>query len=528
MRLKYQLGDSTWALGMRSLLQDHPREPATSAAEKFAEQHGWQPPSHELVWAARLARIQGRFTKAARLTERALEGAGDDDMSLKRRIDAGNYRRKAGHHKYAARHFSSVMNDAPGTSFAAKAIKGMAALERGRNREAKSRSWEERFLREFPNHEEAVDSRWQTAWGWARQRRWLDAAQTFSEVAEKHPDWENADMALWRQGFCLYRAGRIGSAYGVLGNLANDGKDYVAVDQAAYWASKLALELGLPTESSAWLELAASFAPRSYYSLKAASDLKRPFSPNSEPPQNDPSEIAQTPTAAILASCGALGWARGILSNHHVALSSKTREIDRVTEAYVSIGDWARAMRFGAQSAWRVRGPGRFHELSGSRLRRAYPAYVEPDVRQSALRNNLNPAILWAVIRQESVFDPLAHSAAEARGLMQIMPATGRALAKRNKITGYRTEDLYHPTTSVTFGSALLAELLQSFGGSLEQVLAAYNAGPRHAKRWWRISSDVDVVIESITYKETRKYVKLVMRNYWIYQALYPASVDGE
>ncbi|HSQ42487.1 MAG TPA: transglycosylase SLT domain-containing protein [Fibrobacteraceae bacterium] len=146
------------------------------------------------------------------------------------------------------------------------------------------------------------------------------------------------------------------------------------------------------------------------------------------------------------------------------------------------------------------------------------------DVAREYVKTPLDPYFLFGVMRQESIFVPNITSPVGARGLMQIMPSTGRTLAKAEHIRGFRDELLYNPVMSIRLGSRYLADLLLDYGGDPVYALANYNAGPGPAKRWQNANEgkSLDLAVEDISYWETREYVKKVMGNYWTYQAIYP------
>lgn len=138
--------------------------------------------------------------------------------------------------------------------------------------------------------------------------------------------------------------------------------------------------------------------------------------------------------------------------------------------------------------------------------------------------DGLDPALVHAVIRQESGFDREAVSRAGARGLMQLMPETARLVAKELKI-GYKAHALTEdPTYNLTLGRAYLKAMIEDLGG-VPGALAAYNAGPGRAKRWQRDNGDprgdedslVDW-IESIPFDETRNYVQRVLEGAFVYR----------
>jgi len=137
-----------------------------------------------------------------------------------------------------------------------------------------------------------------------------------------------------------------------------------------------------------------------------------------------------------------------------------------------------------------------------------------------------NPYLIYSVMKAESQFKPTAVSGVGALGLLQIMPATGARLARDIGDESYRIGELRNPNINVVYGSIYLNKL-SSYYGSLPLVIAAYNAGPMAVNRW--VSEygdcDIDVFLELIPYRETRKYVRSVLANYLNYERKFKASV---
>lgn len=126
-----------------------------------------------------------------------------------------------------------------------------------------------------------------------------------------------------------------------------------------------------------------------------------------------------------------------------------------------------------------------------------------------------DPYLAAAIMREESHFNPMATSAVGAKGLMQLMPATGSQLAKELGVEGFAPEGLYDPDTNIRLGVMYLGQLAERFGNDLVKVIAGYNAGPYAVEKWTAtLPSEHDEFIESIPYKETRDYVKKVLRSY--------------
>jgi soluble lytic murein transglycosylase len=213
--------------------------------------------------------------------------------------------------------------------------------------------------------------------------------------------------------------------------------------------------------------------------------------------------------AAMLASWGEFGRARAFLVRAQEtapdpvqgALAAHLALALRMPDAAVSI-----ARRMGVQG-----------------LALPVAGWPEPVV---APTGPLDPAIVLAVIRQESSFDPGIVSGAGARGLMQLMPATAAVEAQRAGGSVTETALTADPVRNMELGSAYLRTMLAAFGGSLPLAVAAYNAGPHRVEQWLRDNGDprtgqVDMLdwIELIPFGETRNYVERVLENVVIYQA---------
>lgn len=143
-----------------------------------------------------------------------------------------------------------------------------------------------------------------------------------------------------------------------------------------------------------------------------------------------------------------------------------------------------------------------------------FPLHHEDTIRRQAAANGLDPAWVAAEIRAESTFNANARSPANALGLMQVIPSTGQAVARRLGLTNYTgQQSLFDPDTNITIGTAYLRELKEKYGNKPYVVLAAYNAGPTPTGRWLaqRGDYDPDIWIETISYKETREYVARVL-----------------
>ena len=143
-----------------------------------------------------------------------------------------------------------------------------------------------------------------------------------------------------------------------------------------------------------------------------------------------------------------------------------------------------------------------------------YPRPYAPIIADASKLTQVPPDWIWAIIRQESLFRKDAISRADARGLMQMQPATAVAVARRSHFAVPSRDDLFDPVIAVPLGAAYVRELLDRYGNQLDLSLAAYNAGPVSVARWLPAQPvDADVWIENIPYTETRGYVQHIFEH---------------
>jgi len=162
-----------------------------------------------------------------------------------------------------------------------------------------------------------------------------------------------------------------------------------------------------------------------------------------------------------------------------------------------------------------------------------YPLRAMPKIKQ--ISRPVETPMVFGISRQESEFNAVAKSHAGARGLMQLMPATARWMAKKYNLRHSTAKLTQQPAYNAMMGTALLGDLVHRFNGSYILTFVGYNAGPTWAKRWIKRYGDprdanTDPVdwIESIPFRETRKYVQKVMQNIHIYRSrLTPRSLTG-
>ena len=152
----------------------------------------------------------------------------------------------------------------------------------------------------------------------------------------------------------------------------------------------------------------------------------------------------------------------------------------------------------------------------------AFPRPYTGTVVTNAEEHGLDPLLIWAVMRVESVYDPHATSFAGARGLMQIIPDTQEWISQQLGLD-LAPGDIYIPEVNIRLGAWYLRNLLDQFDGDLELALAAYNAGPLNVQQWLNdpMVNNRDDFIRWIGFGETREYLERVSMAYWTYQQIY-------
>jgi soluble lytic murein transglycosylase len=149
------------------------------------------------------------------------------------------------------------------------------------------------------------------------------------------------------------------------------------------------------------------------------------------------------------------------------------------------------------------------------------PLEHEDIIRQQAQEKGVDAALIAAVIDTESKFESTARSGAGARGLMQITPEAAEDIARHSGATSFHTSDLSNPEINIKYGTYLLAERIEDYGGNVAAALASYNAGPGPVGEW----GGDNLKVENISYPETRAYVELVLERQKEYREKYGSEL---
>lgn len=361
------------------------------------------------------------------------------------------------------------------------------------------------------------------------------------ELGQRYPTTTLGITALHRVALARFDAGDLTGAGELWQTLARHGQ---GIGQAlgAFWAGKTAQALGDPAATALFQQAQAS-APDSFYAVRAAEELGavptghipftapmtsddwlaltewvRSWSP-SESPNQTLAVVAER--ARLLAEVGLEDEARGEwLDGLRQIGESPALALDLAQRAYQ-----AGATYYALLAAERLTqlAPTTAGPPPTSLLRLRFPTPYADIVQQEATAFGIDPLLLYALIRQESLFNPAATSWVGARGLTQVMPETGRGIAQNLGMSNFQLDDLYRPYISIRFGAFYLGRRIGDMNGSLYGALAAYNGGLGNARRWagGNTVADPDRFIEMIDFNETRNYVWSVYTFYGVYRSLY-------
>jgi soluble lytic murein transglycosylase len=371
------------------------------------------------------------------------------------------------------------------------------------------------------DHEARVDG---DEW-WAEQRRitrdLLDKgdAQLAYEVARNHVAESPAQQieAEFHAGWIALRfLNNASAAAEHFATVAKTASTPISISRVAYWQGRAAEAGGSPQDAKLFYERAAD-NPTTYYGQLSKDKLGQKILLRSVDPligDGRKAFEALTPIRAVrlLQQIGepelALGLyselAQGLTDPSHLDGLASLASVEKNPRAVLAIGKIATQRGF----------PLDVH---------AYPVSAIPEFER--VGDEVEPAMVYAIARQESAFNPRAVSSAGARGLMQLMPATAKRTAQRFGV-GFNLDRLVEdPSYNAKLGSAHLGELMEDWKGSHILAFASYNAGGGNVKKWINAYGDprkphVDVVdwIERIPFHETRNYVQRVMENLLVYR----------
>ena len=322
----------------------------------------------------------------------------------------------------------------------------------------------------------------------------------------------------WLSGWiALHFLGDIDVAYGHFNNLYRIAKYPISRARGAYWSARAAGAMKDAKRARFWFRQAAKF-PTTYYGqlamqkTAAEKDLSLPPHPHTD-------DVVE----------------RGFIQHELVMIVRvmNAAGLQELLRPFIQrLSNLGRTPGWMAETAGLAREAGR-PDLAVLVAKTALAKGINlveagyPLLPPSRIKSPLEAPFIHALIRQESAFNHEAVSHAGARGLMQLMPATAKRVAKKNNIPYQRRRLLEDADYNLHIGQTFLMELLENFDNSYVLTLAAYNAGPKRVRRWIKRNGDprdpgVDAIdwVELIPFSETRNYVQRVLENLHVYREL--------
>jgi soluble lytic murein transglycosylase len=268
-----------------------------------------------------------------------------------------------------------------------------------------------------------------------------------------------------------------------------------------YWAGRAAEQLG--DRDAARAAYQAVLPTDNWYAALSAARLGQKYAPTLVPIARDEAVLA-----AVSAELPLVRTRELILCDLQPAANAEWRAaLDGLTPAQQT-----QAVRLALGWGWYMQAIAAAAKLGlFNDYDLLYPRPYEADVRRGAELSGLPPRLIYAIIRQESLYRADAASSAGALGLMQLLPATAKTTARRNGLPEPTRARLLQPSVNVPLGSLFLRNLLDRAGGQWPLAIAGYNAGPAAARRWLAAAPvEADVWVENIPFNETRAYVQRV------------------
>ncbi|MBN1936998.1 MAG: tetratricopeptide repeat protein [Anaerolineae bacterium] len=414
------------------------------------------------------------------------------------------------------------------------------------------------FADDHPEHSLAAQARWRAAQMLEREGRFAEAAHTYAGLATAHPNDENAPRARFQAGICRYRIGDSDVALLDWRALVNAYPTSSDALRARYWLGKVLWAKGEIAEAHGLLQTLSNEQPRNYYGIRAKYLLKAngqtvpwidaPLSTHLTvdeeagkaevaawlrnwaglPEGIDPIQISPILAEDIrfrrgmeLLSVGLRAQARDEFDSLRQDLGPKPLQLYQLAFLARDLGLNSVSLRTAIDLIVLAPEP---NVLDMPRLiqRLAFPTCFSDLVLSESGAYGIDPLLMFALIRQESVFDEQVTSWAGAIGLTQVIPTTGQWIAEMMPWPQYEQRLLSRPYVNVKFGAWFLSRILDQTDGDVMSALAGYNGGPANGVYWLEKSNgDPDLLVEIINYDEPQRYVREIYRHYDVYVYLY-------
>jgi len=373
------------------------------------------------------------------------------------------------------------------------------------------------------------------------------AIKTYRILTQKFGNTTHGEMAAWRIGWVHIKAKQWQKAFDQFKNNLEQSPKNNFTDKNLFWMAKTAELLGKSSEAQILFKDLTQRFPYTYYGLEAVNHLDEEF----REPVQAPSPFRKA-SYKKEHSFAQPGRSLNTREKFHFNHASELIEMGDFTQARIELLRMGRSIRKNLSgvmwlSHWYNRAQAYADSMQILQLFKNYktkhgekelprqfwvnfyPSAYAEYVKLETGKYDLDPWLVKGLIRQESMYNSRSLSPAGARGLMQIMPKTGKHLYEQTHPNQpFDNEFLFEPDINIQLGVRYLNNLNRKHKGNGVYILITYNAGPKVLRAWlsrFRNIKDMDVFVESIPYPETRGYVKHVFRNHGIYKKLYPAHL---
>lgn len=390
-----------------------------------------------------------------------------------------------------------------------------------------------RLVKAHPRHARAAEAEYLAAWLEVHHERPAGEVNMAAFIdgprARRAPELKLE--ATWHLAFRAFEKGQYAKAAQLFNRYAKGGSGGLDKGRGFYWQGRALEKMGRKNRAAQAYRLALNIETLHWYALWARQRLEGMGEEVGPPLKQGPTAKAppRLPAPALpddvrfYASLGleedAIDRARA-QENALRAAAPRGREQETLIAIYHQIGAYRRAYRL----AWREREELRWVPSSRNRWvwDALYPRPYRSLVERQTKRRGVEPAHVWATMRQESGYAPRVVSHANAIGLLQMLPSTARSMSKRLGVKSFERRMLFDPAWNIRFGVAEIADVVEEFEGNLPLAIAAYNAGSARVHRWLSKlgETELDRFVERIPFNETRNYVRRVTTHYARYRYL--------
>ena len=357
------------------------------------------------------------------------------------------------------------------------------------------------------------------------------AADVFAELYEKFPTGSRAERSAWKAGWWSYKKRDYATTIEVFESAAAAFPRSDYRPSFLYWAARSHARLGAGAQAEARYRVVFSDYGNSYYgrlarrhvgrTAEGIATAERPVTASHQPVSTAPPKPPTADRIRLLLASGMYDDALAELRYAQRAWGTSPAIEATIAWAYHQKGELRRAITL-MRRAYPQSLTSGGHQLPVEIRQVLFPLVYWDLIRKHSQIYDLDPYVIAALIGQESTFDPEARSVANAWGLMQVVPATGKRLASALRIRRFTTGHLTNPEINIRLGTLYFARLVRQFGGT-HYALASYNAGENRVIRWKaeRPGVDEDEFIDDIPYPETQNYVKRILGTAEDYRMLY-------